>query len=49
MQQRSMSAQTTFKKCADNVQERDPEGQTEDMRLRAGGLTAIERSSGERI
>ena len=49
MQQRSGSAQTTFRKCADNVQERDSEGQAEDVRLRAGGLTAIERLRGERI
>ena len=48
--QRSGSAQTTFRKCADNVQERDSEGQAEDVRLRAGGLTAIERRlRGERI
>ena len=40
---------TTFRKCADNVQERDSEGQAEDVRLRAGGLTAIERLRGERI
>ena len=42
-------AQTTFRKCADNVQERDSEGQAEDVRLRAGGLTALERLRGERI
>ena len=42
------SAQTTFRKCADNVQERDSEGQAEDVRLRAGGSTAIERLRGER-
>ena len=47
--QRSGSAQTTFRKCADNVQERDSERQAEDVRLRAGGLTAIERPRGERI
>ena len=47
--QHSGSAQTTFRKCADNVQERDSEGQAEDVRLRAGGLTAIERLRGERI
>ena len=42
--------QTTFRKCADNVQERDSERQAEDARLRAGGLTAIERRlRGERI
>ena len=29
--------QTTFRKCADNVQERDSEGQAKDVRLRAGG------------
>jgi hypothetical protein len=39
----------TFRKCSDNVQERDSEGQAEDVRLRAGGLTAIERLRGERI
>jgi hypothetical protein len=39
----------TFRKCADNVQEGDSEGQAEDVRLRAGGLTAIERLRGERI
>ena len=33
----------TFRKCADDVQERDSERQAEDLRLRAGGLTAIER------
>ena len=49
MQQRSGTAQTAFRKCADNVQERDSEGQAGDVRLRAGGLTAIERLSGERI
>ena len=48
--QRSGSAQTAFRKCADSVQERDSEGQAEDVRLRAGGLTAIERRlRGERI
>ena len=47
--QRSGSAQTTFRKCADNVQERDSEGQAEDVRLRAGGLTAIERLRAERM
>ena len=42
--------QTTFRKCAGNVQERDAEGHAEDVRLRAGGLTAIERRlGGERI
>ena len=43
--------QTRFRKCADNVQERNSEGQAdhEDVRLRAGGLTAIERLRGERI
>ena len=50
MQQRSGSAQTTFRKCTDNVQEKDLEGQAEDVRLKAGGLTAIERRlRGERI
>ena len=32
-----------------NVQEGDSEGQAEDVRLRAGGLTAIERLRGERV
>ena len=41
--------QTTFRKCADNAQERDSEGQAEDVQLRAGGLTAIERLRGEWI
>ena len=41
--------QTTFRKCADDVQERDSEGQAEDVRLRVGGLTAIERLRGERV
>ena len=39
----------TSRKCADSVQERDSEGQAEDVRLRAGGLTAIERLRRERI
>ena len=47
--QRSGSVQKTFRKCTDNVQERDSEGQAEDVRLRAGGLTAIERLRGERV
>ena len=41
--QRSGSAQTTL------MQERDSEGQAEDVRPRAGGVTAIERLRGERI
>ena len=40
--------QTTFRKCADKVQERDSEEQAEDVRLRAGGLAAIGRLRGER-
>ena len=47
--ERSGSAQTTFRKCVDNVQEREPKGQAEDVQLGAGGLTAIERLGGERI
>ena len=36
-------------KCADNAQGRDSEAQAEDVWLRAGGLTAIERMRGERV
>ena len=49
MQQRSGNARTTLRKCADNVQERDSEGQAEAVRLRAIELTAIERLRREMI
>ena len=38
--------QITFRKCADDVQERDSDGEAEDVRPRAGGLTATERLRG---
>ena len=46
---RKECVQTTFRKCADNVQERDWEGYAENVRLRAGGLTPIERLRGARM
>ena len=37
MQQRLGCAQTTFRKCADSVQERDSEGQAEDVHAAESG------------